>query len=289
VLGLAEEVGGHERRVGGGVGQDQDLGRPGEQIDTHPAEQLSLRLGDVGVAGADDHVDALQLVQPERKRGQSLDAAEADDLVGPRGGDRVQRGRVDAAALARRGRGHDPPYAGHLRHDHGHEGRREHRVAAPRHVGADGFDRHVPVPEPHATQRLHVEIRERRELALGEVAHARLREGDVPLELLRQRGGGGLDLLGADQERVWRPVVEPAREVADGLLAAPLDVGQHALDRALDLLVRGGRRRGGALQVVGHRQAARTRSSGASSTCSSKPSSRDSPAAAPTTAAPISL
>ena len=186
-------------------------------------------------------------------------------------------------------RGDDPLDARHLRHDHRHERGGEHRVAAAGHVRADGVDRHVPVPEPDAAQRFDVEVRQRRELALGEVAHALLRECDVLLEVVGKRRLGGFDLVGPDQERVRLPLVEPARQVADGALAAALDVGEHRGDRALDLLACRRRWRFGPLQVGGHRYAARARSSGVASCRSSKPSSRESPAAARTTAAPISL
>jgi hypothetical protein len=36
VFGLADQVRGHVRRVGGVVGEDGDLGRPGFGVDAHP-------------------------------------------------------------------------------------------------------------------------------------------------------------------------------------------------------------------------------------------------------------
>ena len=85
MLGLADQVGGDELR---GSAQssaiDQDLGRPGEQVDADLAEELALGLGDVGVARPDEHVDALDRLGPERERGDRLDAAEDADLVGAR-------------------------------------------------------------------------------------------------------------------------------------------------------------------------------------------------------------
>ena len=56
VLGLADEIGGDDRRVGALVGDDRDLRRPGEDIDADTAEQHALRLGDEFVAGADDDI-----------------------------------------------------------------------------------------------------------------------------------------------------------------------------------------------------------------------------------------
>ncbi len=52
VLGLAEQVDRDDERVGLVVGDDQDLGRAGEEVDADLAEQLALGLGHVGVARA---------------------------------------------------------------------------------------------------------------------------------------------------------------------------------------------------------------------------------------------
>ena len=83
MLRLAEQIGGDQSRVGGGVGDDQHLGRPGEQIDPDAPEQLALGLGDERVAGPDQHVDRLQAVdQAEGHRRERLDAAEAEHGVG---------------------------------------------------------------------------------------------------------------------------------------------------------------------------------------------------------------
>ena len=62
VLGLAQQVDRDGERVGQIIGDDERFGRPGEEVDPDLAEQLALRLGHVGVAGAgqDGHrVDGL--------------------------------------------------------------------------------------------------------------------------------------------------------------------------------------------------------------------------------------
>ena len=64
MLGLAEQVGGAHLGVGGLVGDDQDLGRAGQQVDADPPEELALGLGDIGVARADEHVDRLEVAVP---------------------------------------------------------------------------------------------------------------------------------------------------------------------------------------------------------------------------------
>ena len=60
MLGLAEQIGGDDGRPRGLVGDDEDLGRAGEEVDADDPEQLALGLRDVGVAGADEQVDRLQ-------------------------------------------------------------------------------------------------------------------------------------------------------------------------------------------------------------------------------------
>jgi hypothetical protein len=133
VLRLAEQVDSHEPRVGRLVRDHEDLRRAGQHVDPDFAEELPLRLRDVRVAGADDHVGRRQVLDPAREGSHRLHAAEAQDRVRARGGHGVEHGRVDAVAARRRAR-HDRADAGHLGDDHGHEGRREHRVAAARHV-----------------------------------------------------------------------------------------------------------------------------------------------------------
>ena len=76
VLGLADEVGGDDRRIGAVVGDHRDLGRPGEDVDADLAEQHPLGLGDELVAGPDDDVGRLAGEQAERHRGDRLHAAE---------------------------------------------------------------------------------------------------------------------------------------------------------------------------------------------------------------------
>ena len=75
--------------VGAVVGDDRDLGRAGEQVDADLAEELALGLGDVGVARADDDVGLGQALDAVGHRGQRLDAAEREDVVGARGVHRV--------------------------------------------------------------------------------------------------------------------------------------------------------------------------------------------------------
>ena len=73
MLGLAEEVGGDHLDVRGVVGDHQDLGRPGEEVDADAAEELALRLGDVGVAGHGPTSPAI-LISTSKKLAEALPA-----------------------------------------------------------------------------------------------------------------------------------------------------------------------------------------------------------------------
>ena len=59
VLGLGQEVGGHVLGVGGGVGQDHDLGGPGLRVNADHPPHRPLGGGHVDVARAGDHVHRL--------------------------------------------------------------------------------------------------------------------------------------------------------------------------------------------------------------------------------------
>ena len=56
MLGLAEQVGRDDGGPRAVVGDHEDLGRAGEEVDPDEPEQLPLGLGDVRVAGADEQV-----------------------------------------------------------------------------------------------------------------------------------------------------------------------------------------------------------------------------------------
>ena len=93
VLGLADQVGGDMRRVGGVVGEDRDLGGPGLGVDADLRAADPLGGGDVDVAGPGDHVDRRQFgpVGVGAAVGQQRDGLGAAD--GPYLVDAQQRGR----------------------------------------------------------------------------------------------------------------------------------------------------------------------------------------------------
>ena len=63
------------------IGDNQRLGRAGEEIDAHAAEELALRLGNIRIAGSDQHVHGRNTLRAERHRANRLDAAKAVDLI----------------------------------------------------------------------------------------------------------------------------------------------------------------------------------------------------------------
>jgi hypothetical protein len=175
---LPEQIGGADFAIHAVVGDDQGLGRTGQQVDADAAEQLALGLRHIGVAGADDHVDRRDRLGAERHGGDRLHAAQHVDLIGATevhgGNDRRMR-----AAAERRRAGDDAFDASHPRRDDRHVRGGDHRIAAARHVAADRVYRDVAVTENHAGQRLDLQILHRILLLLREVAHLGLRELDV--------------------------------------------------------------------------------------------------------------
>jgi hypothetical protein len=133
VLGLPEQVRGAELAIDALVGDNQRLGRPGEQVDPDPAEQLPLRLGHEGVPRPDQHVDRGDRLGSQRHGADRLDAAEAIDLVGAGEVLRSDDGGRRLALERRRGGG-DPLDARDLGGDDRHVGRGEQRIFAARHV-----------------------------------------------------------------------------------------------------------------------------------------------------------
>ena len=133
---------GHLGGVGVPVGEDEDLARPGDHVDVHPAEDEPLRGGDVGVPRPADLVHGGEGGGPVRERRDGLRPAHPEQAGHP--GD-VAGGERPVVHLARaphaRRADVDLAHAGDLRRDGGHEDRR--RVAG-------GAARHV---QPHARER----------------------------------------------------------------------------------------------------------------------------------------
>jgi len=93
VLGLAEQIGRDESRIGFRVGDDEHLARPGEHVERDFAVHLALGQRDEDVSGADDFVHAADGLRPVGERRDRMGAADAIDLghsQAARGGERLR-------------------------------------------------------------------------------------------------------------------------------------------------------------------------------------------------------
>ncbi len=146
MLGLADEVGRDEGRIGRGIGEDDDLGRPGHGVDAHVRAYERLRRGDVGVAGAGDEVDRFEhlgVVEAVGQRPDRLRSAHRPHLVDAEhvGGGEDHRVR-EAVGLGRAGDRQRLGTCG-LRGDDVHDDRRRVDGESAGDIEADAFDGQV--------------------------------------------------------------------------------------------------------------------------------------------------
>jgi hypothetical protein len=150
VFGLAEQVRGDQARVGGVVGEDRDLGRPGFGVDTDHTAQQPLGRRHVDVARTGDQVDrvttrlaARARREPAGEQRDRLGTADGPDLLdleqGARGEDR-RVGESAVRALRRGGHGEGSD-AGRPGRDDVHHHRRRVDGETAGHVETDPADR----------------------------------------------------------------------------------------------------------------------------------------------------
>ena len=247
-----EQIDRDHHDVGGLVGDDENLGRPGEKIDADAAVELALGLRDVGVARADQHVHGLDALGAQRHRGHGLHAAQHVDFVGAPEVHRGDGGGV-RLSLVRRRAGDDARHARDLRGHDAHVRRCDHGIAAARDVAADALDGYVLVAEDDARQRLDLDVAQRVALGLREVAHLGLGEPDIRDRVLGDLRDDGGDVVVAQPEGGRGPLVEFLRKLAHGRVAARRHVGEYAFDGLLDLAIGrlGRRRRYSLLEILG--------------------------------------
>ena len=101
MLGLRQHVRRDEPRIGRSAGQDDHFAGTGNHVDVHLSEDFALRRGDIGVAGADDLVDAGDRFGAVSKGRNSLGASHQVDL---RHVQLMQGGGNDGMLLERAGR-----------------------------------------------------------------------------------------------------------------------------------------------------------------------------------------
>jgi hypothetical protein len=237
VLGLPEQVGGDEFHVGVVVGDHGDLRRPGQQVDAHAAEQLALGFGDVGVAGADDHVHRRLALEAERHGRHRLHAAEREDAVRAAQVGGVEHRRVAGAAAARRGAREHGVHARDLRHQHGHERAGHQRAVTGGQVGADAADRDLAVAHDQAGRDLPLEVRGGPQLQLGEAAHPLQAELQALADARVDGAAGSVELLARGAERLRPVAVELLRVAPHRIHAVAVDVEQHRRYAVDDLRV----------------------------------------------------
>ena len=244
VLGLGHEVGGHDGRVGGLVGEHADLGRAGDHVDADVAGHVALGGRHVGVARAHDLVAGRDGLGAVGDRGDGLGAADGVDLVDAGdcgGGEGV--GAQGPVCLGRRDHGH-ATHAGHLGGDDVHHDGGGILGTAARHVDRDtvqGRDLHAQHGAVGAGGKPGLLA-----LALVEVAHLVAgaltgdHEGGVHL------AQGGVHELGRHLEAGGR---EPVKALAVGTDGG-VTIGAHVVHDGLRGLLDLARQGAGAAQVL---------------------------------------
>ena len=227
MLRLRHQVGDDQRRVGRIVGDDDQLRRPGGHVDADLADEAHLRRGNVGVAGADDLVDAHERGRTERRRRHPRRAAALVDL----GDAEAVADVVQLVARRRRGRGDadDLLNAGDARRHRGHHQRRDVDRAAAGHVAADAAQRPHAVPHRAPLIRL-------RQLRPVERLDALQREIDG---LGHLGADGDAARRGPDRLRRDRDAVELRDLLRDVRVAARADAGDDRVGHVQGVLVRG--------------------------------------------------
>mmetsp|Transcript_99631 Transcript_99631/g.319728 ORF Transcript_99631/g.319728 Transcript_99631/m.319728 type:complete len:412 (+) Transcript_99631:480-1715(+) len=161
VLRLAQKVGRGDLGVHGVVAEQERLRGAGQEIDADLAEDLLLRLGDEGVAGARDEVHAADGLGAVGHGGDGLGAAHEVDFV--RAGhvhrDDGQIGRPARIPARHRGRAREHALAARdLGRQHRHVGRSDHWKFAARHVATDVSDRQMFVAQDDTRLSFHLNI-----------------------------------------------------------------------------------------------------------------------------------
>ena len=230
MLGLGEEIGGDDSRIGRVVGNDEDFARTGDAVDVDRAENEAFCARNVHVARAHDLVDARNGGCAIRERRDGLGAAGVHDRAHAgevRGGvDRVVRG----VPGQRRGE-QDFTDAGDLGGDRAHEdARRVARLSAGRvHAGAgDGRDTNA---EGDAVLRV---AKPRVPLVLVEGANAGRGENERLAGLLGKAPKCGRAGIVTYEQARCAAAIEALGVPVHGVIALGANVGQNRADDLLD-------------------------------------------------------
>ena len=243
VLGLRDEIGGGDQRVGVIVREDHPLRWAGGHVDPHDPDDLELGRRDPGIAGADDPVDRLERRVDRARRPAEGQRPDGLGAAGDEHGIDLQEacgaeedGMDDAARVGRRG-DDDLADAGGLRGDDRHHERRGIRHRAAGHVAADAVERQPAALDLDATDDLGP-IRPR-PLAGGEpgdmIDHLveRASVGDV------EPVAGRLEICPFEQEpAVGIAAAVPLVRLADRVGTARSDVGEDPPSAGPNVVIR---------------------------------------------------
>ncbi len=230
MLGLADEIGRDDMRIGSLVGEDQAVGRARDHVDADTAKEDTLGFGHELVSGADQDVGLRQAEQAECHRRDTLNAAHRQDLVGTADMRGIDDRRGDPDVRARRRTGGDMAASGHLGGGHRHDGAGDMAVAPTGHIAARRIDRDRLLPGDHARHDLDLDIRDGRLLHLGKAAHVVMGELDVLLELLGNQAHRRRRSLLRQQDAAV-VTVELLGVFQRLRITARLDIGKDVLDR----------------------------------------------------------
>ena len=162
-----------QRGLARAVGDDDDFGRAGDQVDPHLPEHAPLGGGDIGVAGADDLEDRRDRRRAIGQRRDRLRAADPVDFVDAGDARRRQHQRIDHAAR-RRHHHRDARAAGDARGRRVHQHRRGVAGQTAGHVEPDRLDRPPPPAKIDAELVAKAQILRHLPFVIG--AHARMGE-----------------------------------------------------------------------------------------------------------------
>ena len=150
VLRLGQHIRCDEPRVGRVVRQHQQFAGAGEQVDGDVPDHQPFGGDDVGVAGAEDLLHALDRRGAVSHSRDGLGTADTINLRGARRSRREQYRRVDVAVFAAGGADDDLRAARHFGQSHRHQGRRDQRGRAAGNVNAHALERIKLLPDHRA-------------------------------------------------------------------------------------------------------------------------------------------
>ena len=234
MFGLRQKIGGDPIRIAGPVGEDQNLGRSGDHVDTDLAENDALGRGDVGIARADDLGDRSDGRGAIGQRRDRLGAADAIDFVDAGQLCRCQYKRRQKATGCRHH--HDEArHAGDLRRHRVHQHGRRIGGRSARYVQPHRLDRR-PARAEFDSKRIGKTI-VLRHLPAMKCLDARACERQrIERPRLASRGGRGEFLRCHPQPgSIKRELIELLRVLAQRRIAARRDVGHDRADGRLDV------------------------------------------------------